>query len=109
MILRFVDRPLVALGVGYILAAGVPTADLYMAELHLSASAPSPLHEISRQTVSSIFSGLALIGFSLIFFGPAYRATGFVLVLIAGATSLGAGVGQMLGLWDWAEYRERRG
>jgi hypothetical protein len=54
-----------------------------------------------------LFASLALTGFSLIIFGPTFRGVGFVLTFVAGAISMIAGFGQMLGFWEWAEYRER--
>jgi len=78
MLLRYPDRPLYALGIGYILVAGTPIADLYMMELHLSSNAIPHMREISRRTVSSIFLSLAAIGFTLIFYARHFSRSAWV-------------------------------
>ena len=108
MLLRYSSRPLAALGVGYILVAGAPAVRLSTAEVNLPAGIAPPLREVSRRTITAIFSGLALIGFSLLSLAPAYRTLGAALAFIAGGIALGGGVGQMLGFWEWAEYREQQ-
>lgn len=108
MLLRYSSRPLAALGVGYILVAGAPAVRLSTAEVNLPAGIAPPLREASRRTITAIFSGLALIGFSLLSLAPAYRTLGAALAFIVGGIALGGGVGQMLGFWEWAEYREQQ-
>jgi hypothetical protein len=108
MLIRFSSSNLTALCVAYIVLIGAK-ADI-PSDLELSIPRkphPNNLPEISSKAIRSILIGCMTMGLSMMFL-PNFLTLGFCISISGGVISMIAGFGQMVGLWDWAEYRLKK-